>query len=305
MGSRAPGGSSSGAAIAVACGISPLAMGTDTAGSVRIPAAFNGLVGYKSSKARYSQQGVFPLSSTLDSLGPLARNVADCIAFDRILTGRPFEPLAAPALPGSLHVVVDSAAWHGNELSDAVRSNLATSLNRLRDAGATVVERPLPSRREFELALDSHGWLGAFEAFIQHRDVLSSPQAALLDPRVRSRIEAARAMPEATYLRLLELRRMLMRQIQAELEGATLILPTVAHTAPALAPLQEDARHFAEVNLRTLRITMFGSFLDMGAFTVPNGTDAEGLPTGLQLLRPSGHDESLFTAALAIEAIVQ
>jgi aspartyl-tRNA(Asn)/glutamyl-tRNA(Gln) amidotransferase subunit A len=304
-GSLAPGGSSSGAAISVACGIAPLAMATDTAGSIRVPAAFNGLVGYKSSSAHYDKTGVFPLAPTLDSLGTIAHTVADCIALDRVLLGRPFDHIPAIPLASTLSFAVDEAWLQGAQLSDAVRRNLEASIDKLSRAGASILVREMTSLRAFESALKNHGWLGAFEAFAQHRELLSSPQAALLDPRVRSRLEAARDFPEATYLRLLDLRRQLMTDIQTELDDSTLLLPTVAHTAPELAPLVADPQYFADVNLRTLRITMFGNFLDLAAITLPNGTDHDSLPTGMQLLRPSGQDEDLSTTALAVEQILQ
>jgi aspartyl-tRNA(Asn)/glutamyl-tRNA(Gln) amidotransferase subunit A len=294
---RIPGGSSSGSAVAVAAGIVPIAMGTDTAGSIRIPAALNGLVGYRSSSRRYSRDGVFPLSRTLDSLGPLTRSVRDALAIDDLLHGRR-QTHSARSLKGLRLVLAQQDA------EPAVRNNLLHAVQRLKAAGALIEERECQAFQATLQLIRDHGWLGAFEAFALHEALLDSPDAAHLDPRVRRRLEAARGLPASQLLHLTEARRRLQQQLADDLDGALLITPTVAHVAPPLAPLEADDDLFIQTNLATLRLTMPGSFLDMPGVTLPSGRDALGLPTGLLLSAPTGEDARLLRAALSVESVL-
>ncbi len=297
---RIPGGSSSGSAVAVAAGIVPIAMGTDTAGSIRIPAALNGLVGYRSSSRRYSRDGVFPLSHTLDSLGPLTRSVRDALAIDDLLNGRA-QRHRARSLNGQ-RFVLEQGTLEGIE--PAVRNNLLRAVDQLKAAGALVEVRPCATFQSTLDLIKHHGWLGAFEAFALHEALLDSPDAQQLDPRVRRRLEAARNLPASQLLHLTDARRRLQHQMIDDLDGAVLITPTVAHVAPALAALQADDDLFVSTNLATLRLTMPGSLLDMPGVSLPSGRDALGLPTGLLLSAPTGEDARLLRAALSVESVL-
>ena len=292
---RIPGGSSSGSAVAVAAGIVPIAMGTDTAGSIRIPAALNGLVGYRSSCRRYSRDGVFPLALTLDSLGPLTRSVRDALAIDDLLHGRR-QTHSARSLNGQRFVLAQQ------DVEPAVRNNLLRAVEQLKAQGALIDERECPTFQATLELISQHGWLGSFEAFALHQGLLDSPDAAQLDPRVRRRLEAARTLPASQLLHLIDARRRLQQQLVDDLDGAILITPTVAHVAPALAPLEADDDLFVKTNLATLRLTMPGSLLDMPGVTLPSGRDAQGLPTGLLLSAPTGEDARLLRAALSVES---
>ncbi len=294
---RIPGGSSSGSGVAVAAGIVPIAMGTDTAGSIRIPAALNGVVGYRSSSRRYSRDGVFPLARSLDSLGPLTRSVRDALAIDDLLHGRT-QTHSARSLKGQRFVLAQQ------DVEPAVRNNLLSAVVQLKAQGALIEERECPT---FQATLDlikHHGWLGAFEAFALHQTLLDSADAEQLDPRVRRRLEAARALPASQLIHLTDARRRLQQQLLDDLDGAILITPTVAHVAPALAPLENDDDLFVNTNLATLRLTMPGSLLDMPGVTLPSGRDAQGLPTGLLLSAPTGEDARLLRAALSVETVI-
>lgn len=159
----------------------------------------------------------------------------------------------------------------------------------------------------FQATLDlikHHGWLGAFEAFALHEALLDSPDAEQLDPRVRRRLEAARSLPASQLIHLTEARRRLQHHLVEDLDGAILITPTVAHVAPALAPLEADDDLFVSTNLATLRLTMPGSLLDMPGVNLPSGRDAQGLPTGLLLSAPTGEDARLLRAALSVETVL-
>ena len=294
---RIPGGSSSGSAVAVAAGIVPIAMGTDTAGSIRIPAALNGVVGYRSSCRRYSRDGVFPLAHTLDSLGPLTRSVRDALAIDDLLNGRTQQHVAR-SLKGQ-HFVLEQGTLE--DIEPAVRNNLLRAVDQLKAAGALIEVRASATFQATLNLIKQDGWLGSFEAFALHENLLDSRDAELLDPRVRRRLEAARELPASQLLHLIDARRRLQLQLVDELDGAVLITPTVAHVAPALAPLQADDDLFVKTNLATLRLTMPGSLLDMPGVSLPSGRDALGLPTGLLLSAPSGEDARLLRAALSVE----
>jgi aspartyl-tRNA(Asn)/glutamyl-tRNA(Gln) amidotransferase subunit A len=300
-GSRVPGGSSSGAAVAVAAGVVPLSIGTDTGGSVRVPAAFNGIVGYRASTARYPKDGMTPLSRTLDTSGPLARTVADCIAFDAVARG-----ITTPAayLPTSLKAhrfVVDPSFSDRHSASEPVLANLRAVVERLRAAGAQVDSRHFATLDQLHELIRSHGWLGGLEAFDLYRDLLDSPDAERIDQRVRTRLEASRHVPAGRRAFLREQRLAMIAAFRDELADATLIAPTVLHVAPLRAPLEADPELFARVNLQTLSMTMPGSFLDTPAVAMPSGIDNDGLPTSVQLLRAQNDDDALLRIALSVE----
>ncbi|WP_416364324.1 amidase [Pseudomonas sp. NFX183] len=297
---RIPGGSSSGSAVAVAGGIVPIAMGTDTAGSIRIPAALNGVVGYRSSSRRYSRDGVFPLARTLDSLGPLTRSVRDALVIDDLLNGRT-QTHVARNLKGQRFVLEQGAL---EDIEPAVRNNLLRATDLIKAAGALIEVRPSATFQATLNLIKQDGWLGSFEAFALHEALLDSRDADLLDPRVRRRLEAARSLPASQLLHLIDARRRLQCQLVDELDGAVLITPTVAHVAPPLAPLEADDELFVKTNLATLRLTMPGSLLDMPGVSLPSGRDALGLPTGLLLSAPSGEDARLLRVALSVESVM-
>ncbi|WP_394841731.1 amidase [Pendulispora brunnea] len=298
---RVPGGSSSGSAVAVAAGAAPVAIGTDTAGSIRVPAAFNGLVGFKSSSRRYAQDGVFPLSRTLDSLGPLARSVEDCIALDAIFSGR--TAALAPVDLAQQRFVVDEGILHDARVEPGVRANLEAAVDELRRRGARIELRRVESLHEVLGLIEHLGWLAAPEALVVHEALMASPDVERLDPRVRKRLEVARNFTASDYVKLLWARERLIERVRQELDGAVVILPTVAHVAPELAPLERDMDLFFKANFATLRLTMVGSFLDMPGVALPTGLDAAGLPTSFLLSVPSGEDERILSVALAIEVL--
>lgn len=294
---RAPGGSSSGSAVAVAQGIVPAAIGTDTAGSLRVPAAFNGLVSYRPSQARHSRLGVTPLADSLDTIGVIASTLEDCLAIDDTMRGS--APLVrAAAVPEQSVIVLDASCLDDPRVSRAVGDNLEACASRLKDAGFRIVRRRVASVADTLEAITRHGWLGAAEAYTEYRALLEGPDAEAMDPRVRKRLEAARQMPPDSVVSLYRLRQALKTRLREELAGATLLTPTVAHVAPLLAPLEADPEHFAEVNLATLRLSMVASLLDSPAVALPSGRDDDRQHTSLQLSGPCGEDEALLRVAL-------
>lgn len=296
---RAPGGSSSGSAIAVQRGIVSVALGTDTAGSVRIPAAFNGLVGYRASCARYPMQGVRALAQTLDTLGTLANTVADCIAFDGALRGVSYCPVAPLPLAG-VRFVVETTILDDPLLQPAVRDNLLSCIERLRAAGAKVEVRALAAISSTRQLIVEQGWLGAVEAWQNYAALVEGPSANRVDSRVRQRLLASRTVVEREAV-LRQSREVLMAELAAELGNGVLLMPTVGHVAPPLAALEQDDQHFALTNLQTLRLTMIGSLLDMPGVAMPSGVDAQGLPTSTLFSMTQGKDDQLLAICLAVE----
>jgi aspartyl-tRNA(Asn)/glutamyl-tRNA(Gln) amidotransferase subunit A len=300
---RVPGGSSSGSAVAVAAGAVAHAIGTDTSGSIRIPAALCGIVGFRPTSARIDQRGVFPLAPTLDSVGPLTRDVAGAIALDQALRGAPVAPVTPAELAGLGIVVPEGEVVDGAD--PVVRDRVLAAAEALAAAGATVVRRRVPALDEAQELRDRHGTIVVFEARALHEALLASPDAQRLDRRVRDRLTGAGTMSRADYEALLAARARLQGELAADLDGALTLFPTVRHTAPAIAPLDADDDLFVRTNLRTLRSTMLGSFLDMPGVSLPVEPADDGLPVGLLLSAPSGEDDRLLAAALAMEAVLQ
>lgn len=298
--SRVPGGSSSGSAIAVQRRIVTSAIGTDTAGSIRIPAAFNGLVGYKASTDRYSMEGVHPLAITLDSLGSFAHTVADCVALDTAMRG--FKDAAIQdANLSCLRFVVDDGVMSDPALQPAVQHNLVSMMERLRAAGAQVERWPVVAVARTRELITCSGWLGAIEAWRLLSSVVEGSEGSRMDRRVRARLRSAKEIDLATEARIRQLRAELMSAIERELDGAILVMPTVKHVAPPMAPLENDDALFAAVNLETLSLTMIGSLLDMPGVAIPSGKDSIGLATSTLFSTTRGRDDQLLSACLAIE----
>lgn len=297
---RVPGGSSSGAAVAVALGLAVAGLGSDTGGSIRIPAALCGLVGFKSTARRTPLTGAFPLSPTLDTVCALTRCVADCITVDGVLTGA---PLALPqrsgpgvrglrlALPGTL--VLD-------ELDPTVAHAFERALSSLSAAGAQIVSLPLAELAEIAQINHPVG-LAAIEAWAVHRHTLARQRSAY-DPRVASRVAAGECASPADHALLLKRRDDWIRRTTAQLAGFdAMICPTVPLLAPPLQPLLDSDEAFFNANRLLLRNTATTNFLDGCAFSLPCHAPGE-LPVGLMLAAPGGCDAALATVALAVEA---
>lgn len=303
---RVPGGSSSGAGVAVAAGLVPVAVGTDTGGSVRIPAAFNGIIGYKTSESRYDKPGVFPLSPTLDTVGVLARDVTDCRLLDQALRGRPVT-LPAAASTGDMsgirllvpeNVVLD-------DLQPEVEANFMASLERLRAAGAAIGRRAIPELDALQTLSREHGYLASAEAYCRHHDLLESPRGAAIDPFVFQRIMAAKRMSAYDLLRLQQERLRLSASMWAAVgDDMLLVMPTIAHVAPLLAPLQDDPALFRKVNAKTNRNTMWGNMLNVCALAMPNGLGEAGMPTSIACHARAGREDSLLTIGAKLASVV-
>ncbi|WP_457632563.1 amidase [Oceanithermus desulfurans] len=285
---RVPGGSSSGSAVAVARGRVPLAVGTDTGGSVRIPAAFNGLVGFKPSWGRIPTRGVTPLAVSLDTVGPLARSVEDAWSLFLGLAGEPPRPLpAAPARPRLL-VPADLLTRARPEVAEPFERALA----RLEAAGARLERRPLPGLAEVYALYRRYGALAAHEAFAYWRDLIAE-HGAEMDPRVVRRVLAVAERPGVHHA---QLRRERARRVPAFWGGLrgtdALVLPTAPVPPPLLAEVEASEEAFFRANDRVLAYTMLFNFYGGPAVSLPL---APGV--GLMLAAAPGRDPALFALA--------
>ncbi|KPQ00018.1 amidase [Marinobacter sp. HL-58] len=296
---RIAGGSSSGAAVAVAQDMAAAAIGTDTGGSVRIPAAFCGLVGFKPSQSRIPRDGTFPLSDSLDSIGPIARSVDCCARLDAVLTGHRYHPLKPASLRGRRFVVPTNLMLDG--MDDSVARAFSRSLARLRDQGAIIVEAPCPVLTALPELMEGGG-LTAAESYFVHRQSLAE-HGDQYDPRVRSRIERGAAISAADYLELCRRRRHRKQQAEEWLQDYDgLLAPTVPVVPPLLEELAVDDE-YTRLNLLILRNPTVANLLDLCAISLPNHMNGE-LPSGLMLIGRNGTDEILLRQAQAIESVL-
>lgn len=298
---RAPGGSSAGSAVAVQRGIVSAALGSDTGGSIRVPAAFNGLAGFKSSAERYPMAGVHPLARSLDSLGPIARTVGDCVLLDAAMRGLRAPVIEAAPLAGS-RLVIEAGILDDGGIAPAVRSNFLALMRHLQAQGARLEWRRLAAVAQVRQLIPRDGWLGAIEGWDFLKDLVNGPQGSAIDPRVSSRLRSAADIPAQRVAAIRAARQRLLQAIAAELDGAFLAMPTVRHVAPPLAPLERDDALFATTNMATLSLTMIGSFLNMPGLAIPSGVDPQGLPTSALISAVQGRDDEVLALGLAVEA---
>jgi len=295
---RIAGGSSSGSAVAVAAGLAPCAIGSDTGGSIRAPASFCGIVGFKTSEGRIDKRGVFPLSRTLDTIGPLARTVEDCVLIDMALRGQSGAPVRPLEVSGVAFVVPDKSGI--DDVDAAVAANLETVMKRLAAAGAKVISRPVPSIGAMREFTAQHGSLVAIEAYAEHRAIFESADARRMDRRVVRRAMGGRVSGH-DVINLQRGREDLVAALADDLEGALLVLPATPMTAPPIDALERDDELFRVTNLRAIHYTFLGNLFRMCGLALPSGTDAEGLPTGVQFLAPGGDDDRLLSIGLGVE----
>ncbi len=299
---RISGGSSSGSAVAIAAGFTPCAIGSDTGGSIRAPAAFCGLVGFKSTEGRIDKGGVFPLSRTLDTIGPLARSVEDCVLIDMVLRGQLASPVRR-ADPSHLELVVPGHA-EIDDIDDAVGANLESALTRLSAAGAKIHRRAVPLIGDMRALGARHGSLVAIEAYAEHRTVFESAQTARMDRRIVRRALLGRAASH-DLIALQRGREELIAALASELGDALLVLPTTPMVAPEIAEIEADDDLFRAANLRAVYYTVLGNLFRMCGLSLASGTDRAGMPTGVQFLAPAGRDERLLSLGMAIEKALE
>jgi len=292
-----PGGSSSGAAVSVADGQAVIGIGSDTGGSVRIPAALCGLAGFKPTKHRIPCDGAIPLSTTLDSVGPLANSIACCAIADAVLAAEP--PAAPEPMPAAALRLGVPQCYLLDGLAPEVASAFSAACSALSRAGARVTDLPLPELNVIP-AVNAAGGFAPIEAYAWHRDLLAR-RGGEYDPRVSARIARAAGMTAVEYIELCTARAELIAWLAPRTTGFdALVLPTVTMTAPPIAAFAEDA-DYRHLNAAILRNPSAINFLDRCAATIPIQPPGAA-PVGLMIVGERGGDRHLLAAARGIEA---
>jgi aspartyl-tRNA(Asn)/glutamyl-tRNA(Gln) amidotransferase subunit A len=297
---RIPGGSSSGAAVSVADGMATAALGTDTGGSCRIPAALCGLVGFKPTASRIPQDGVVPLSPSLDTVGTIARSVEWIVRVDAVLTGAP--TLARPGpTPRGLRFLVPEAPFHEG-LDEPTARAFEEALGRLSATGASLTREEIAGLGELPRLVEDGG-IAAAEGYAWHERFLLS-QGSEYDPRVRARFEAGGGQSAADHIRRVQLRARLIEQIGRDLEPFDAVLaPTTPIVAPPLSAFQDD-EEYHRLNRLLLRNPSVANLLDGCSISLPCQAPGEA-PVGLMLIARGGEDRRLLSMAGSIEQVVR
>ncbi|PAU79422.1 amidase [Halomonas salipaludis] len=299
---RTPGGSSSGAGVSLASGTAGLAFGTDTAGSVRVPASMTGVAGLKTTVGRWSTAQIVPLSTTLDTPGLLARRVDDlAFAFDALDPGLSPGSAGLPAMPDLADLtfgVPEHFFW--DDCSPGIAEAVTQAIKQLETAGARIVTMELP-KTDDAFTLFQQGGLAAAElAAFLHTSLPNAIDA--LDPNVAARIAAADGMPGWEYVRRRQVIDDLTRAATQRLwQVDAMLTPTVAITPPTLESLEPEGA-YPKANMKALRNTVMANFMGLCALTLPVGRDAANMPVGLQVMAGPWQDARLLAIGQAIEA---
>ena len=293
---RIPGGSSSGAAVSVSDGMAFGALGTDTGGSCRVPAAMCGIVGYKPTARRVPIDCVLPLAPSLDSVGPLANTVACCATIDAVLAGEAPPTLRLFPLAGLRLAAPTNFFLNGIDATVAAAFDRA--LKKLSDAGARVSKTAFPVVDEIARA-NATGGFAVAEAYAWHRKLLAE-QGNGYDPLIKKRILRGQPMSAVDYIELIATRADIIRRFNAETQDYdALVMPTCALIPPRIADL-DDENEYNRVNMLQLRNTAVGNFLDRCSISLPCHRAGEA-PVGLMLMGETMGDARLFAIAAAVE----
>ena len=294
---RIPGGSSSGAAVSVADGMAAAALGSDTAGSVRMPAGFCGIAGFKPTVGRIPIDGLVPLAATLDSVGPLGNSIRCCAMVDAVFAGETPRPVVPH--PAEHATVAVPRRLVCDDLDEAVAGAFEAALDRLSAAGARIVEIEFAELDEIA-PLNARGTLPIMEGHAWHRELLAE-RGELYDPVIAQRLRNGADIPAHVYLDLLAAR----RELNARADAATapfdaVAMPTLAWVAPPIAAIGNSAEEWLAANSRTLRNTFVGNFLDRCAATIPCHEPGSA-PVGFMLMGARGADAALLALAAGVE----
>lgn len=297
---RIPGGSSSGAAVSVSDNMAVAAIGTDTGGSVRIPAALCGLTGFKPTARRVPLDGALPLATRLDSIGPIAASVRCCALLDAILAGDDAPLPAAARLRGMRLALPTTIVQDG--MDSHVASAFQAALSRLSTAGVLIEDIAVPELAELA-AINATGGLSGAEAWTWHRALIERAGDAY-DPRVISRIRRGQTMSAADLLELLQARSRWIASVERRIAGHdALLMPTVPVVAPTLAELVDDDAYY-RANALILRNPTFVNFLDGCALSLPCHAPGSA-PVGLTLAAAGGRDRAMLALGMAVEACLR
>lgn len=298
---RIPGGSSSGAAVSVTDGMAAIGLGTDTGGSVRIPSGLCGLAGFKPTQSRVPIAGAVPLSTSLDSIGPLAPTLECCARVHQVLAGEPVRPI--PALPVRGLRLAVPREFVLDDLDAPTAAAFSAALARISEAGATVIDLSVPELLELPV-VNAKGGFTAPESYALHeRHILRDPDA--FDPRVISRMRRAGEQSAAEYYALVNARADIQARVAARTSAFDAVLmPTTPRIAPPIAELDGDDVAYGTVNLLMLRNCSVGNFLDRCAATFPVNEPGSA-PVGLMVMGETLADDRTLAVAQGLETLFQ
>ena len=289
-----PGGSTSGGAVSVATDLVDIAIGSDTGGSLRIPAAFCGIVGFKPTQSTVSRQGSVPLSDTLDSIGPMAKSVAACAQTWQVMAGLSSGDLLKKASPTPLKFHI-SRNFGFNDLDPEVEAGFKGLLSALAKTDLSITEGPLPF-------LDSYSKIAPWQlTSVECRAHFNEPfteKAELFDPKVHSRMARADELSAIQYRTMFNLREQFVKAMNKELTGSVLLLPTVAILPPTAKSLEDEAT-FNQKNLMALRNTSLANNGDACSLAIPFAY--QGVTLSAMLVSVGGTDVDLIAAGQALE----
>ncbi len=299
---RIPGGSSSGAAVSAAEGTSEIAIGSDTGGSVRIPAALNGIVGFKPTARRVPLEGAFPLAPSLDSVGPLTRTVADAILTDAVMAGE--TPVLPDALPlKGLRIALPKGYLLADMEPDVARHFEAT-VALLEKAGAVIADLEVDDLIRRLREATRVGSIAGIEASHIHASTWLGDPDANVDIRVKRPLSVRVKVPMETYRGIMETRATLVREMDERLSGFDMFAtPATPIVAPTIASVSNDEAEYDRVEGLLLRDTQVGNQFDLCSITVP--MPGMALPTGFMLTARGGRDKRLLAAALSVEKLLR
>jgi aspartyl-tRNA(Asn)/glutamyl-tRNA(Gln) amidotransferase subunit A len=301
--SRVPGGSSSGAVVSVFDKVAEIAIGSDTGGSVRIPAVLSGAVGFKPTSGRIPTVGAFSLSSSLDTIGPIGMSVADCIDADAIMAEKPIYSSLLLASVDELRLTVPRGRLF-DRCEQEVLSAFDAAMLALRDAGANISEGSIDTTLDDVANIDKIGTFPSIELGATLKGYGISELDGV-DPKTRVRIEAGANVSGVDYVHMLRLRQTAIRKFEQSFAGnEILVLPTCPIRAPALSEIESDA-NFHEINGLLLRNPRTANMLDCPSVSLPLPVQDGDLPIGLMLIGCRGSDRHLLRIASRVETLLQ
>ncbi|KZL19835.1 Mandelamide hydrolase [Pseudovibrio axinellae] len=294
-----PGGSSSGCASAISSGICDLAIGSDTSGSTRVPAAFQGICGYRATMGRYPMEGVVPLGASLDVLGPMARTVHGIRKLDAVMSAQAKHVgKSLRAQPFQL-VVPD---MEGLGISDEIMRMFDVCIETLFDAGVDVVRKDLPAILRTHQLFAEYGTLVSVEAREQVCRFLDLSDAQI-DPQIKSRLEGVLPMTAKQVAYLRHQRAILQAEIEAQLQGGFLLMPTVPELPPRVVEVEKNIESFQKANATALRLTMITAFLNMPSLTLP--VDPSKPSHSISVCGVAAQDEHVLAAGEEVEHLLR
>lgn len=298
---RAPGGSSSGAVVSVVESMADIAIGSDTGGSIRIPAALSGAVGFKPTSGFVPTTGAFSLSSSLDTIGPIASNVADCFLADQVLSGEGAPPRLRAAPPGTFRLIVARGRLF-DRCEPEVLNAFENAIERLRSGGLQIKDGSVEAALDDVARIDRIGTFPSIEVGATLRSLGLSDLEGV-DPRTRLRIEAGAGVLGTDYVRMVRLRQAAIRSFEQSFgNNEVFVLPTAPIRAPLLSSIADDTA-FHQLNGLVLRNPRVANMLDCPSISLP--LPVGGLPAGLMLIGRRNADRHLLEIASSVEAMLR